>query len=378
VSDEQLPPPEGGPAAENPGAPVAHEPALVAHSVGSMETPAGHDTSLIEPAVDSDPSETPPAEPGRVLSWVKFVTEKKAGLGQDGPPILHSWPTNEGTRSVIAVFDGMGGAGATLVPDTEQDRQVPMAYLASKAAAQAFTKGFSQLTSSMSPSEITTVLEQAVLRELKALMEREGGSPPSRVRGDIIKNYPTTVAAAIIDDVPEGRRVTAIWAGDSRIYALLPDGRLLQQLTIDHTRSGDSDDGGDSALTRCATPENVDLESVEYLLPAEAIVFAATDGCFAYQPTQYLLTSLVEELDRSHDCDEFSDHLARALSSVAGDDCAISMLLPVDQGFASVRDGFRTWLRDLQDVRHVPRANRFLTLADNSTYLQLHRERRGG
>jgi serine/threonine protein phosphatase PrpC len=317
------------------------------------------------------------AEATTSLPWVGFVTEKKMGMGQDGPPVIHTWTTAEGRRSIVAVFDGMGGAGSTLVPDLEEDRQVPMAYLASRVAAKAFLRGFSQMTPSMSPLEIKNCLEAEVKRALGNLMEREGGSPSSRVRGDMIKNYPTTVAAAIIDDVPEGRRVHPIWAGDSRVYALLPNELLLQQLTIDHTGSGDSNDGGDAALTRCATPEQVELESAEYLLPADAVVFVATDGCFAYQPTQFLVTTLIEELDRSHDCNEYSAHLAGALSSVSGDDCAISMLLPIGKSFADTRDSFRPWLRELQDIRHVPRNNRFLTLNNNSTYLSLYRERMG-
>jgi serine/threonine protein phosphatase PrpC len=329
-------------------------------------------------AVVTDSIAAPPeADVTTPLPWVGFVTEKKAGMGQDGPPIFHSSTTTEGRRSIIAVFDGMGGAGSTLVPDLEEDRQVPMAYLASRVAAKAFLRGFSQLTTSMTPLEITNCLEGEVKRALVGLMEREGGSPSSRVRGDMIKNYPTTVASAIIDDVPEGRRVHPIWAGDSRVYALLPDDSLLQQLTIDHTGSGDSNDGGDAALTRCATPEQVELESVEYLLPADAVIFVATDGCFAYQPTQFLVTTLIEELDRSHDCNEYSTHLAGALSSVSGDDCAISMLLPIGKSFADTRDSFRPWLRELQDIRHVPRNNRFLTLNNNSTYLRLYRERMG-
>jgi Protein phosphatase 2C len=311
------------------------------------------------------------------VQWVRFVTEKKEGQGQDGPPILHSWTTSEGTRSIIAVFDGMGGAGSTMVPDVDGDGQVPMAYLASRAAARAFTRGFSQMTSTMSPPEITTLLEEAVARELRELLEREGGSPTSRVRGPMIKNYPTTIAAAIIDDVPDGRRVWPMWAGDSRIYALSPDDLLLQQLTTDHTASGESSDGGDAALTRCATPERVDLESVEYMLPAETIIFAATDGCFAYQPTQYLLTALIEEMDRSHTSDEYSNLLARALASVSGDDCAVSMVLPAGASFADTRNLFRPWLRELQDVRHVPRNNRFLTLTNDSTFLRLRQEKRG-
>lgn len=325
--------------------------------------------------VDSSPSDL--HDPSESSIWVQFVTEKKIGLGQDGPPIRRSWKTAEGTRSIIAVFDGMGGAGSTLVPDIEDDRKIPMAYLASRAAARAFEKCFLQITPTMSCAEIATQLEQTVQRELVSLMERDGGKPESRVKGDLVKNYPTTIAAAIVDDVPEGRRVHPLWAGDSRIYALLPNQLLLQQLTIDHTSSGDSSDGGDAALTRCATPENVNLETTEYILPADAIVLAATDGCFAYQSTQYFLTSLIENMVISNDADQYSIQLANTLATVSGDDCAISMLLPSGCSFSDVRDRFRPWLRELQDIRNVPRNNRFLTLSDNALFLQMYRRNRG-
>ena len=42
-----------------------------------------------------------------------FVTEKKLGLGEDGPPLAVSIKS---LGDVVAVFDGMGGAGAVQVP----------------------------------------------------------------------------------------------------------------------------------------------------------------------------------------------------------------------------------------------------------------------
>ena len=389
MTDEIVPPTNDGSKEITFASSIPMEPTSGEVELSETEHPAlDHDSTSSDPLTpEADSTETVPAmddgtsesqSPSENSIWVSFVTEKKIGQGQDGPPIRTSWKTSEGTRSIIAVFDGMGGAGSTLVPDIDADRQIPMAYLASRAAARAFEKCFSQITPTMSCTEIATQLEQTVQRELIALMERDGGKPESRVKGDLVKNYPTTIAAAIIDDIPEGRRVHPLWAGDSRIYALLPDELLLQQLTIDHTSSGDSSDGGDAALTRCATPENVDLESAEYLLPRDAIIFAATDGCFAYQSTQFLLTSLIEDMVVAGDADQYSHHLANTLSAISGDDCAISMLFPAAASYTVVRENFRPLLRDLQDIRNIPRNNRFLTLSDNSLYLRLYRMNRGG
>jgi len=308
-----------------------------------------------------------------------FMTEKIAGKGEDSEPIEYTWEYETGRKTLLAVFDGMGGAGSRKVPDINNpDATVSMAYLASRAARGAVMEACNQVTPKMQPGEIVEVLGQHIQKFLLRLSTREHGIPDGSMRGKMVKDYPTTVTIAIIEE-GENRNVHMMWAGDSRVYAMWPDQDfLLQQLTLDHTASGASSDGGDAALTRCATPESVSLEYVNIEVPRDAIVFVATDGCFAYESTQFFLTTLIEQLDRSADTAQYSQNLASALSAIAGDDCSMAMSFPPDIDFGILQEKLRKNLRHLQDIRNVPRSNPFLSFTSGDFFLKHLRNKSGG
>jgi hypothetical protein len=246
-----------------------------------------------------------------------------------------------------------------------------MAYLASRTARVAVLEACNQITSKMQASEVVGIFNEHIQRSLQRLAVREGGIPTGVMRGSMVKDYPTTVAIAIIEEEGESRSVHMMWAGDSRVYALLPNQDfLLQQLTLDHTSSGASSDGGDAALTRCATPDSVNLEYVNINVPQDAIVFVATDGCFAYESTQFFLTTLIEQLDRSMNQKQYSMNLAYALSAIAGDDCSMAMSFPPGIDFDSMRLELQKYLRYLQDIRNVPRNNPFILFSSGDFFLK--------
>lgn len=300
-----------------------------------------------------------------------FMTEKNEGKGEDSEPIEFIWEYETGRRTLLAVFDGMGGAGSRKVPDVNNpDKTVSMAYLASRASRGAVIEACKQITPKMQPVEVVDVIGQHIQKFLQRLVNREGGMPESNFRGKMIKDYPSTVAIAIIEE-GESRNVHMMWAGDSRIYAIWPDQEfLLQQLSLDHTASGASSDGGDAALTRCATPDSVDLEYVRVEVPQDAIVLVATDGCFAYESTQFFLTTMIEQIDRSANQEQYGKNLAAALSAIAGDDCSMALSFPPNMDFETTKAALQKHLRHLQDIRNVPRNNPFLTFSSGDFFLK--------
>lgn len=308
-----------------------------------------------------------------------FVTEKKPGAGEDSAPLEFVWEADGHRRTLLAVFDGMGGAGSRKVPAVnDPESTVSMAYLASRAARAAVLESCKQITQKMQPSEIVGLLGVNIQKFLTRLAEREGGIPPGSMRGSMVKDYPTTVAMALIEE-GDKRTVHTIWAGDSRVYALHHDqGFLLQQLTLDHTASGASGDGGDAALTRCATPDSAELEYAAVEVPGDAIVFVATDGCFAYESTQFFLTTLIEQLDRSGNPAEFAENLSAALSAVAGDDCAMAVSFAPTAAFELAKARIGVHLRHLQDIRNVPRGNPFLRFSSEEFFLSHLHNATGG
>ena len=308
-----------------------------------------------------------------------FVTEKNPGKGEDAEPIEFVWEGESGRRTLLAVFDGMGGAGSRKVPAVnDPESTVSMAYLASRAARGAVIETCKQITLKMQPGEIVGLLAENIQKFLTRLVEREGGIPPGSMRGSMVKDYPTTVAIALIEE-GKTRTVHTMWAGDSRVYALHHNqGFLLQQLTLDHTASGASSDGGDAALTRCATPDSADLEYGTVEVPNDAIVFVATDGCFAYESTQFFLTTLIEQLDRSSSPEEYARKLSVALSAVAGDDCAMAISFPPNVNFEDTKQKSSEHLRHLQDLRNVPRGNPFVQFSSEDFFLNHLRDKTRG
>jgi serine/threonine protein phosphatase PrpC len=344
------------------------------HSSGTDE-----ETTPLEPVTPPTPASTEStstdsaiAKEAASVPVCGFMTEKNAGKGEDSEPIEFHWDGEGSRKTLIAVFDGMGGAGSRKVPDvTDPDSSVSMAYLASRSARLAVWEACNQITSKMQASEVVGIFNEHIQRSLQRLAVREGGIPTGVMRGSMVKDYPTTVAIAIIEEEGESRSVHMMWAGDSRVYALLPNQDfLLQQLTLDHTSSGASSDGGDARLTRCATPDSVNLEYVNINVPQDAIVFVATDGCFAYESTQFFLTSLIEQLDRSMNQKQYSMNLADALSAIAGDDCSMAMSFPPGIDFDSMRLEFQKYLRYLQDIRNVPRNNPFILFSSGDFFLK--------
>ena len=107
-------------------------------------------------------------------------------------------------------------------------------------------------------------------------------------------------------------------------------------------------------------------------------MFVATDGCFAYESTQFFLTTLIEQLDRSANIAQYSQNLASALSSIAGDDCSMAMSFPPDVDFGILQEKLRKHLRHLQDIRNVPRSNPFLSFTSGDFFLKHLRNRSGG
>lgn len=160
-------------------------------------------------------------------SLKSFVTEKKLGQGEDGEPIAIHYPD---LGDVVAVFDGMGGSGATQVPvdstvTTLVDGKCSMAYLASRVASRTVSQVIGQLGRANLP-KLKQQIDVTVKTELAKLAERPGGKGAEpRLRGTILSEYPTTVAIAVVrpsEDEINRLQVNVYWAGglkNIRLYS---------------------------------------------------------------------------------------------------------------------------------------------------------------
>jgi len=301
----------------------------------------------------------------------RFVTEKRAGLGEDAKPLFTHIQL---VGSVVGVFDGMGGAGAILVPEENLKDQCSMARLASRIAKRAALSELNQWGKE-DLSNLKTQIEAAITAQLRMLTKRPGGKgPEGKLRGTILSLYPTTVAIAVVrpmKDELRQRQLKILWAGDSRVYALDFSQQIpLQILTRDHTRSGD---GGDGALSRFASADGLELEESDFNLPPSAAVIAMTDGCYGYMSPFRLLYTLVKHLVRSRDAEEWILRIQTDISSVAGDDTSFAISFG-EGGFVACQQEAEKLLDYLEPIAHIQEVsppNPYIVPFEESAYMEL-------
>ena len=169
----------------------------------------------------------------------------------------------------------------------------------------------------------------------------------------MVRDFPTTAAAALVRNSEQGTEVQCFWAGDSRVYLMNREG--LAQLTRDDVDGTNamSNLRSDGALT------NVVAADREFVLHAGKklrfgdkdpyMIFAATDGCFGYLPTpmdfeDMILTCLL----KAEGPMDFRHRLEESISETAGDDYTLAFMSFGFGDFRTMQESMRPRKRTLQ------------------------------
>lgn len=253
-------------------------------------------------------------------------TEKREGRGEDAPPTL--WQKAP-AQTLLAVYDGMGGAGSKIysIPEANgQTVQLSGAFLGARLARRSLEDFFAHTP--ISQDSFAEALAQR-LREDLQLEAQQLEHSPSRLKSKLIKTLPSTLAGAHIwSDEP--RQMQVFWAGDSRIYLLSP--RLgLQQLSRDDL-NGHPDAlenlWQDATLSNCLAAEgNFQIHYRSLPLELPSLVFCATDGCFAYlaSPMHFEYFLLQSLMNSYYDPEDWREKLQDVLHQHTADDLSLSL-----------------------------------------------------
>lgn len=250
---------------------------------------------------------------------------------------------------LLGAFDGCGGAGARkhkcYCDNTE-------AYMASRLCAGAFYDAFRAAFPCDQPAEylIDSLFVPAVQERLTYCTPPKDASHAS-VLGSMVRTLPTTAAVALMRQEDAGSvAVTAIWAGDSRVYVLNANG--LMQLTTDHTSVPDPmdtlyEDGVLKNLISCGKTPKLQANTVRLKPPF--MVLTATDGCFGYLSTPMEFEGLLlRTLLASSSPEEWEQALDREFGAVSGDDYTLCLAAIGYNNWQLIRAAARNRLAFLQ------------------------------
>jgi serine/threonine protein phosphatase PrpC len=269
----------------------------------------------------------PATVPGPTLSF-GFNLGKVPDHGEDSDPILRDGPD----LGLVAVFDGMGGAGGT-VYETPEGRRTG-AYLASRIARDVVERRMLDLlepdwnlNGEAAAEDLRGSVQQALRERLEDL-----DAPPSGLRSRLLRSLPTTMAVVALQRTQPGGSTWAchlLWAGDSRAYVFEPAG--ARQLTTDdlrHPVDAMANLHQDSVVSNAMSADtdfHVNYRRIE--LRAPFLVACATDGCFGYMSTPMHFEHLVlSSLQHARTTTAWSASLQSEITDVTGDDAAMSMM----------------------------------------------------
>ena len=228
--------------------------------------------------------------------------------------------------ALVGVFDGCGGLGSRVY--AELDGRTG-AYIAARIASGAVYDWFQTLRDLQelpAPDELTASLRSHLDEALKIAASRGAGA--SRMRGSMVRDFPTTAAVALAHEADGSILLDLFWAGDSRVYLL--DAAGLAQLTHDDLAGQDalSNLSNDAALTNVISSDgNYTLHHTRIALEHPALIIAATDGVFGYVRTPMELEwLLLRVIAKAETPDLFRRQIQAVLGEIAEDDFALNLM----------------------------------------------------
>lgn len=272
---------------------------------------------------------------------LSVYSELRPDHGEDAEPLLHAHA--ETRCRCLAVFDGMGGAGALASgsPDGRSE-----AFRAARLARGVVAELAGERSlCAMDVDESRQLVERSLRDAFRAdPSDPDGAASRTRLISKMIRRLPTTLAMAVVASAARDVVVRALWVGDSRVYALTPaDG--LMQLTRDHVRyPRDAFDAlyDDPPLSNCISADGeFSVEAVERTFRPPVLVFAATDGVFGYwRSPMHFESALLTSLRESASVDDWEARLGASIESVAADDASMAAVVVTMRGLRSFSRAF--------------------------------------
>lgn len=299
-------------------------------------------------------------------------TEKKPDRGEDAEPlVLHERTTQ---RGVLAVCDGVGGAGGQIAGRTTDGRERSGAWASARAVRLAVEQYFVRIVASDhvvmddgfvgsplaagGPSQPPGPTVPPSLHDsVRGVLHQLRHPARSRISGTMQRELPSTLAALFYHQCAGSLRLHIRWAGDSRCYLLMYD-TGLQQLSWDDTDTPDALNSleQDPPMTnQIAADGRYRIHDERHEAQIPCVLLCATDGFFNYVQTpahfEYFLLSTLED---SVDLPSWGHLLASKVQGYTQDDASLALVALGYHDFDQLRAAFRTRLKIVSDEHWKP------------------------
>lgn len=281
-----------------------------------------------------------------------FNVEKKQDAGEDADPTLYA----DNTRSwgVVAVYDGMGGAGARKYVHKDTQEEHSSAYWASRYVKSAVEEYIKARPLGADPVEyFESAIHSVIKQRLDSELENFPAAKSSTISRMIAK-LPTTMALCLYQIADEQVQLNFYWAGDSRVYMF--DGEKFYFCTVDDANAPDGDPfspaNSDLAMNnRICQDQPYRINKSETTLkydPARPIVlFAATDGCFGYYKNPIEFERMVLTAVAGQDKEQWLPVIRQAIiDNIQQDDFSISLVVIGDDSHETLSEAVNQRLSD--------------------------------
>lgn len=271
-----------------------------------------------------------------------FMVEKIPHQGEDAEPIN----IIQNNTFAVAVFDGMGGAGAAKCK-SDYGENCTKAYVASRTVKECVKN----LVLSENVDEL--ILEDKIKERLKQETERYP-STKSMLRSSLVRDYPTTMAMLIANSENNTTWIDSYWAGDSRNYLWTKEG--FYQLSIDDIQSGgDAMENlhNDSRMSNCICADQpFKINHMRIQINEPCILLSATDGCFGYYPSpMHFEAALKDTLKQADNYDQWKEQIQQCIAEVTGDDFSLSLLTVPQLSFKNIKKNMLREMKRFQKIR---------------------------
>ena len=292
-------------------------------------------------------------------------TEKKPDRGEDAEPLVLYQDTSR--RGVLAVCDGVGGAGVQMAGRTSDGTERSGAWVGSRAVRLAVEQHFVRKVHADDepasrradgadgdePGPVGPSLHQS----MGEILEDLRNPSRSRIGGTMQRELPSTLAAIFYRQRPESVRAHVRWAGDSRCYLLTAEAGL-QQLSEDDTDMPDALESleQDPPMNNRISADGryqIHDERVEMALPC--VLLCATDGFFNYvQTPAHFEHVLLSALSEAADAISWASQLSQRVQTYTQDDASLALVAFGYPDFGELQHAFRNRLAALSAEHWQP------------------------